>query len=211
MRQLIRVGLLLMLLITAAAQRRFISVPRPAPSSPVTPPVTTTPPSTGFRPWGKSDGSRNLQSGQPSVVVMPFAAPYPVYVGDEEPPQEGDNPQQFASSPVLQPPQPAPVPLPPQTPLNAGLTPCGQAPNPSPPPPLAMMRPTPKDDPPSFYIALNDGWVYVARAYWVEKDTLHYITANGRHNQVSLALVNRDVSTRLNAKRADEFHLPPTE
>ena len=58
---------------------------------------------------------------------------------------------------------------------------------------------------------MKDGWVYQARAFWVDKDTLHYITASGRHNQVSLGLVNRDISKRLNAKRADEFYLPAAE
>jgi hypothetical protein len=55
---------------------------------------------------------------------------------------------------------------------------------------------------------MKDGWVYIARAYWVENDTLHYITLQGGHDQVSLPLVNREVSIRLNAKRGDEFQLP---
>jgi hypothetical protein len=58
---------------------------------------------------------------------------------------------------------------------------------------------------------MKDGWVYIARAFWVDNDTLHYITLQGGHDQVSLALVNRDVSIRLNAKRADEFQLPQSE
>lgn len=217
MRQFLRVVLLLVLLITAAAQRRgFAPMPRPAlppaPSLPITTPPIATPPAATFGAWRRPEGPRS-PSGQPAVVVVPYATPYPVYVESQAPPPEEDDPQQYQGP---SPPLPATLPPPPAVPPpqaapaapTAGLAPCGGGPN-----PLAfpITRPAPKDDPPSFYIALNDGWVYLARAYWVENDTLHYLTGNGRHNQVSLALVNRDVSIRLNAKRSDEFHLPPPE
>lgn len=206
MRQFVRVVLLLVLLITAAAQRRgFAPMPRPAPPS-VTQPIAT-PPTATFGAWRKPEGPSRSRSEQPSVVVMPYAAPYPVYVDSQQaPPAEGGNPEQYMAPP---PPPATPPPQPAAAAPSAGLAPCGGAPNP--PPVLPTARPAPKDDPPSFYIAMNDGWVYLARAYWVENDTLHYLTGNGLHNQVSLALVNRDISTRLNAKRADEFHLPPPE
>lgn len=61
-----------------------------------------------------------------------------------------------------------------------------------------------------FFIALKDSSIYTAVAYWVEDGTLHYITPQGRHNQVSLALVDRNISTRLNAGRAVDFRLPPS-
>jgi hypothetical protein len=224
MRQFLRVVLLLVLLITAAAQRRgFAPMPMPRPTPPsVTPPIAT-PPGATFGAWRKPEGPSRSPSEQPSVVVMPYAAPYPVYVDSQQaPPAEGDDSQQYpapssylghasalAPFPTPGPPPAMPSPQPAPAAPTAGLAPCGSAP--SPPPVVPMARPAPKDDPPSFYIALNDGWVYLARAYWVEDDTLHYLTGNGRHNQVSLALVNRDVSIRLNAKRADEFHLPPPE
>lgn len=59
-----------------------------------------------------------------------------------------------------------------------------------------------------FYIALTDNSVYTAVAYWVDGETLHYITPQGKHNQVSLALVDRDLSARLNQGHKVEFHLP---
>jgi len=139
---------------------------------------------------------------------VPYAAPYPVYVDSQpvlEDPENAQDPSPAAVAPqpqatiVFAPPQPAPAAP------NAAVAPCERAPDP-PPAPSALA--VPKDDPPSFYIAMNDGWVYLARAYWVKNDTLHYITPEGGHNQVSLGLVNREVSTRLNAKRADEFQLP---
>lgn len=59
-----------------------------------------------------------------------------------------------------------------------------------------------------FLIALKDSSVYTAVAYWVDGDTLHYITPHGKHNQTSLALVDRDLSARLNAGQKVDFHLP---
>ena len=59
------------------------------------------------------------------------------------------------------------------------------------------------------YIGLKDNRVYMAIAYWVQGQTLHYITPHGSHNQVSLELVNRKLSARLNAGRLVEFVLPP--
>ena len=49
-----------------------------------------------------------------------------------------------------------------------------------------------------FWIALKDHRVYTAVAYWVQGQTLHYVTAEGSHNQVSLPLVDRQMSARLN-------------
>jgi len=69
-------------------------------------------------------------------------------------------------------------------------------------------RPEPSDDQVMFFIALKDSSVYTAVAYWVEDGTLHYITPQGKHNQVSLGLVDRQTSAKLNAGRKVEFHLP---
>jgi hypothetical protein len=38
---------------------------------------------------------------------------------------------------------------------------------------------------------------------------LHYLTSHGSHNQVSLALVDRKITARLNAGSRDPFILPP--
>lgn len=59
------------------------------------------------------------------------------------------------------------------------------------------------------FIALKDSRVYTAVAYWVQGETLHYITPNGSHNQVSLDLVDRNLSSRLNAGRLVELMLAP--
>ena len=64
------------------------------------------------------------------------------------------------------------------------------------------------DDKPTIYlIALKDGTVYSSYAYWVEGDTLHYITTRHSHNQATLDLVDAPVSEQLNRERGVEFKL----
>jgi hypothetical protein len=62
---------------------------------------------------------------------------------------------------------------------------------------------------PAFLIAFKDHTIYAAVGYWVEGDTLHYITSGNTHNQVSLDLVDRELSARLNGERGVGFLLPP--
>jgi hypothetical protein len=64
-------------------------------------------------------------------------------------------------------------------------------------------------DTPAFLIAFKDHTIYAAVGYWVAGDTLHYITNGNTHNQVSLDLVDRDLSARLNGERGVDFLLPP--
>jgi hypothetical protein len=59
-----------------------------------------------------------------------------------------------------------------------------------------------------FLIAMKDHTIFSAAAYWVEDDTLNYITTQGVHNRVSLDLVDRDFSKLLNAQRQIDFALP---
>jgi hypothetical protein len=121
MRQFLRVVLLLVLLITAAAQRRgFAPMPRPAlppaPSLPITTPPIATPPAATFGAWRRPEGPRS-PSGQPAVVVVPYATPYPVYVESQAPPPEEDDPQQYQGP---SPPLPATLPPPPAVPPTTG-------------------------------------------------------------------------------------------
>ena len=69
-------------------------------------------------------------------------------------------------------------------------------------------RPEPSEEQPLFFIALRDSSVYTAVAYWVENGTLNYVTPQGRHNQVSLALIDRDTTSRLNQGSKFQLHLP---
>jgi len=59
-----------------------------------------------------------------------------------------------------------------------------------------------------FLIALKDHTIFPAVAYWVEGDTLNYITVQGSRNSVSLDLVDREFSKQINQERKVEFGLP---
>ncbi len=87
-----------------------------------------------------------------------------------------------------------------------------QAPVPSHPEPVKPAAPVTAqnsdDDSPTIYlIALKDGTVYPAYAYWLEADTLHYITTKHSHNRTSLALVDERLSLQFNRERSVEFKL----
>lgn len=67
-----------------------------------------------------------------------------------------------------------------------------------------------QDQKPTIYlIAYKDQSIYPAIAYWIEGDSLHYITPNGSHNRASLELIDREFSERLNRERNVEFNLAP--
>jgi hypothetical protein len=80
------------------------------------------------------------------------------------------------------------------------------APLPEPGPGYAPARSDPQAT--IYLIALIDHNILPAIAYWVEGDTLNYITQEGMQNRLSLALVDREFSKRLNDDRGVEFKLP---
>jgi hypothetical protein len=64
-------------------------------------------------------------------------------------------------------------------------------------------------EPASYYlIAYKDHAIYSALAYWVEGDTLHYVTTQNTHNQASLSLIDIDQSYKLNSDRSAPFSIP---
>ena len=68
--------------------------------------------------------------------------------------------------------------------------------------PRAKRPSNPTAEPSSYYlIAFKDNSIYSALAYWIEGETLHYVTAGNNHNQVSLSLVDRPLTERLNRER----------
>jgi len=190
----------------------------PGPSWGVRPPNGVGPP-TGVRPPGAWCGRGRFNHWGGGVTsFVPYVAPYPVYLnGGYSPgfPNDGYYPeipysydQQFAPPMAGMPPQM----LPPPVAMNQ------YPPEPSPSPSAeesavhsyqAPTSPRPEPDEPqrpTLFIALKDGWVYTASDYWVEHGTLHYITRGGKHNQVSLNLVDRQTSARLNS--GQDFHSP---
>jgi hypothetical protein len=61
----------------------------------------------------------------------------------------------------------------------------------------------------SYYlIAFKDHTIYSAVAYYVEGDTLHYFTEGNVHNQVSVSLVDRQLTEQLNRERNVDVRLP---
>jgi hypothetical protein len=63
--------------------------------------------------------------------------------------------------------------------------------------------------PASYYlIAYKDHSIYSALAYWIEGDTLHYVTTQNTHNQASLTLIDVDQTYKLNTDRSVPFSIP---
>jgi endonuclease YncB( thermonuclease family) len=137
-----------------------------------------------------------------------FAYGYPVFVGgypaNDDPAEPA--PQQQPDTTVIDPPQPAPAIVErfgsddaqdPTTPTAAADD-------------LQPVEEPPSTAEPSHYlIAFKDHSIYSAVAYWVDGDTLHYFTSGNTHNQVSVSLVDRDLTERLNEESGLELKLPP--
>ena len=66
----------------------------------------------------------------------------------------------------------------------------------------------PADQATLYLIAFKDHSVVQALGYWMEGSNLHYVTVDHDLNQVSLDLIDRDLSQRLNSERNIEFRLP---
>jgi hypothetical protein len=59
-----------------------------------------------------------------------------------------------------------------------------------------------------YLIAYKDHTVYSALTYWLEGDTLHYVTTQNTHNQASLGLIDVDQTYKLNSDRSVPFSIP---
>ena len=140
-----------------------------------------------------------------------FVYSYPVYVGSYS---GGVDPAMYESAPaqqqsgvtVIMPPAQPPVvinqyydaPPRPQM-LNIPQdTDTGSAPAPA----VSSTEPT------HYLLAFKDHTIYSAIAYWVDGDTLHYFTSGNTHNQVSLSLIDREMTDRLNHDSGMEVKLP---
>ncbi|HWR49744.1 MAG TPA: hypothetical protein VN428_01465, partial [Bryobacteraceae bacterium] len=60
----------------------------------------------------------------------------------------------------------------------------------------------------TFEIAMKDGPVHSALAYWVEEGALNFIDIEGKRHSVNLAAVDRKRSEELNRAKQVEFRLP---
>jgi hypothetical protein len=61
-----------------------------------------------------------------------------------------------------------------------------------------------------YLLAFKDHSIYSAVGYWVDGDTLHYITTGNVHNQASVSLVDRETTQQLNKGRV-QVNLPPSK
>lgn len=69
--------------------------------------------------------------------------------------------------------------------------------------------PVANDEQPTLYlIAFKDHSIVQALGYWMEGNTLHYVSIEHSLNQASLDLIDRQLSQRLNDERGVEFKLP---
>jgi hypothetical protein len=72
------------------------------------------------------------------------------------------------------------------------------------------IRPKTADEgrPTIYLLAFKDHRIVQAFGYWMEVGTLHYVSVEYGLNQVSLNLIDRDLSQRLNGERGTAFNLP---
>jgi hypothetical protein len=137
----------------------------------------------GYAPYGYADPYAVPALQQPNVVMG--------YPAEQAP---------ATASPVI---------------INIGIPPAQPGPAASaPPPPAEQEQPETQAggaaaESSHYLIALKDHTIYSALAYWVDGNTLHYFTSGNTHNQISLSLVDRDLTQRLNQGSGLHVDLPP--
>ena len=173
-----------------------------------------------------SSGSTSRPGGRRNngTAVVPYAVPvylggygYGSYFDGSYDPTAAQQPGQPAGSQqpnvtVVYPPQPAPVIINQFGSGAAQPAPAAEAPAHSlyvTPSDETENSPAPETTP--YLIAFKDHSVYAAVAYWVDGDTLHYFTSGNTHNQVSLSLVDRELTERLNKESGRQVQLPPVK
>lgn len=214
-RTAINVALVIVSASSAAAQRRgaFIAGPpyagRPpaaavagTPGAALWSPGSPSTPACCFNANQNGNWSGHSRHGGRAPEIL--AVPVPVMTGGDPGPQPMPAEDEQPNPPSTDPP------VPPVTVVlqSAAPAPAGVPKSPAPPTPAPRCVQPAKIEPPHVLIALNDGWVYAAIAYWVDNDTLHYVTTQGDHNQVSLSLIDRKLSERLNQTSQMPFTLP---
>jgi hypothetical protein len=145
------------------------------------------PSAAGYAPGSPDDGSQGYGSGVPSVVVNQNFVPPQAnpqvreYTGDQQP-----QPDQSSGLKLYQ--------APPSHPYADAQAQAQRSAN--------------SGQPTIYLIAFRDHTIVQALGYWMEGSTLHYVSAEQTLNQVSIDLVDRDLSQRLNDERGIDFRLP---
>jgi hypothetical protein len=159
-----------------------------------------------------SPGYKRFARGTGSSII--YSYPFPIYVGGFGGGGYYDSPaagyMDSSAAAMMQPPGPAG----PAAPIiiNVGVPTAPPAAAPMPPaPPEANAQPqedASAAEPTHYLIAFKDHTIYSAIAYWVDGTTLHYFTSGNVHNQVSLSLIDRELTQRLNRESGLEVKLP---
>jgi len=199
---------------TPGITRNFGSVVFPG-GSPFVPVVRTAgvigvPHGVGVRPAASARG-QNFRRGlgnNGNTQANSFVYAYPLFVGGYDNSFVGSDPT--GGPPAMMPPpaQPAPVmayPAETARPVMIQVAPGHQQDQ-----SLSAYQAPPEERAASserFLLAFKDHTVYSAVAYWFDGDTLHYFTSGSVHNQVSVSLIDRDLTTRLNKELGIDFHM----
>ncbi len=77
--------------------------------------------------------------------------------------------------------------------------------------PETVDEPEPANTSTPYLLAFKDHTILSAVAYWVDGETLHYFTTGSTHNQVSMSLLDRELTDRLNRELGTDFKLPPAK
>lgn len=144
------------------------------------------PSAAGYAPGYTDDGSQANGSGVPSVVINQNFVP----------PQANPQVREYNGDQQQQPDQSSGLKLyqaPPSHPYADAQ---------------AQARVANSGQPTIYLIAFRDHSIVQALGYWMQGNTLHYVSAEQTLNQVSIDLVDRDLSQRLNDERGLDFRLP---
>lgn len=153
-----------------------------------------------FGQYGQFGSRRN------NALLMPYA--YPVYVGGfYDNPYVGGDPSAAVPPPSQQAPNITVIYPPMQQPVTVAPPPEDLASAPSDNSQTASSEPAPSAAQ-QYLIAFKDHTIYSAVAFWVDGDTLHYFTSGNTHNQVSLSLIDKALTERLNRESGIDMHLP---
>ena len=182
---------------------------RTGPAGPLTPAVVATGQFRNSNNFNGNFGNGNFgkgfnRNGRNNRNTNTFVFAYPYFIGGGY-----DTPFVGGGDPPASDPPPMAMPMyGPEMPRPAmvQVAPAMSAYQPGPQGPGADDTAAPDSE--RYLIAFKDHTVYSAVAYWFEGDTLHYFTPGNVHNQVSLSLVDAELTTRLNKELGIEFRMP---
>jgi hypothetical protein len=173
----------------------------------------TSPPGGVARPYFFQSLAPPRRAGpRTSVVIVPWPIYDSGYTADRSGNDQPDDPGQTAAT------ESSPAPpviidqslVAPQAPVQPGVI------NPRDGKPACVnaqcnaIRPQAAEEirPTIYLLVFKDHRIMQALGYWMEAETLHYVSIEYGFNQASISLIDRDLSQRLNDERGVAFTLP---